>query len=537
MWAIRAEHHFCNSQSIAFPPKRSSSCAPVLKWRFTPRPLRGSIVVLLAALTASCASAQQAPGNASPFTARVLASEPGTCAVGEAYLGSAPWTVANGSLDSISVSGAGVATINFGHASVPALAAGDKIIVVGSTAAPDLNSTYRMTGANTFVARGASPGTYKDSTLLIAVPHAGMLRMCTAPNVWNDAIPKTVNQFGARGDGKADDYSAIQAAIDAVSTNGHGGVLTFAPSAYYVSHTLTIPISARNIKLEGYGATLDGYVQSGPILKISDLTTPKNRVEGIWIKGLTINGRGWRQGAPYATQDGIELDACLHVKFEDLNIQNIPRDAFVGIKSSAAGSEFWNIVMLDHVIIRYTGRHGLLVGAAGPAVDDIELNDCLLNNLGANVANAVAGDGGVYVAANSLTMVGGEISAVRNDTTGTGYLNALYVRRATGSINATHFELNGNDQESSNDIFLDKDDNGMVILGTSHTSATPRGARTAIKSTSKGVSIMGVTATGTSRHAYTNVIDAQRAESNTVTGVTDVAGGAPPKSNYVLKPK
>lgn len=63
-----------------------------------------------------------------------------------------------------------------------------------------------------------------------------------------------VKDFGAAGDGVADDTNKIQNALDALAAAG-GGTLVFPLGTYRV--TQTIAITAGNIYIEGYGATID----------------------------------------------------------------------------------------------------------------------------------------------------------------------------------------------------------------------------------------------------------------------------------------
>lgn len=60
----------------------------------------------------------------------------------------------------------------------------------------------------------------------------------------------SVKDFGAVGDGVADDTAAIQAAVDSLEANG-GGVLSFPRGTYLISSTITV--NASNIMLLGEG--------------------------------------------------------------------------------------------------------------------------------------------------------------------------------------------------------------------------------------------------------------------------------------------
>lgn len=68
-----------------------------------------------------------------------------------------------------------------------------------------------------------------------------------------------VDRLGAKGDGVTDDWAAIQAAIDLVSTTdfgGHGGVVVFPPGDYVVGDTLRLnPTNLNNGRVTLLGAS------------------------------------------------------------------------------------------------------------------------------------------------------------------------------------------------------------------------------------------------------------------------------------------
>ena len=69
----------------------------------------------------------------------------------------------------------------------------------------------------------------------------------------NSPVKFTVRDYGARGDGRADDSDAIQRAIDAASAEakrGRGGVAVFMPAGTY-QITKRILISQSGVVLRG----------------------------------------------------------------------------------------------------------------------------------------------------------------------------------------------------------------------------------------------------------------------------------------------
>jgi Pectate lyase superfamily protein/Calx-beta domain len=121
----------------------------------------------------------------------------------------------------------------------------------------------------------------------------GETPLTTYKIVDNDRPSKVnVRDFGAVGDGIADDTQAIQRAIDATYSRG-GGVVVFSPGTYVVT---SVDIKS-NITYQGYGAKIlrpamqpnftrtftteySGQQDSGPLI----------------IKGLTFDGNSQNQG-------------------------------------------------------------------------------------------------------------------------------------------------------------------------------------------------------------------------------------------------
>jgi hypothetical protein len=104
-------------------------------------------------------------------------------------------------------------------------------------------------------------------------------------------VNANVKQYGATGDGIADDTAAIQAAINAWLADNTPAVLVFPPGKYKITSELVCSpsvITTAQKTLQGYGAEI---VNQSPTKAIKFITTVNRR---FWanavIEGLTIRG-------------------------------------------------------------------------------------------------------------------------------------------------------------------------------------------------------------------------------------------------------
>ena len=181
----------------------------------------------------------------------------------------------------------------------------------------------------------------------------------------------SVREYGARGDGKANDTVAIQAAIDAAAP---GGVVFF-PSGEYLSGTLRLR-SRLVVQLEA-GATLvaspdDRHFdphETLPYKSFADRETSDftfallqgSRLQQVSIIGPgRIDGNRRSRGGPKP----IALKECRHVTIRDVTLENAPN---------------YNISLLgcDHVDIRgVTIRNGYSDGIDPDCCRHVRITGC-----------------------------------------------------------------------------------------------------------------------------------------------------------------
>jgi hypothetical protein len=166
-------------------------------------------------------------------------------------------------------------------------------------------------------------------------------------------------QYGAKGDGIADDTDAIQKAIDAAGNYSKGnvskgGVVILPTGVYHVSKTLNI---TQAVKIFGQGqATIDGATHIVPaslgfdVLKILGVNWGVV-LEGFHIKAYNYTGAGGHflriQDCQHVLVRGVHLINCWNgalvdssgdVYFYDLNVSgaDVPGQGRFGIKCTAA---------------------------------------------------------------------------------------------------------------------------------------------------------------------------------------------------------
>jgi len=124
-----------------------------------------------------------------------------------------------------------------------------------------------------------------------ALGAAGAVRPAAAPpplHVLNAA------EFGAIGDGRADDTAALQRALDRTFAAG-GAMLTIPPGTYRVTRTLRVVFDressgnlGRQSGIVGHGVRLNSEIDDGNVLEFHCRAT----VRFVLVEGLDILGRG-----------------------------------------------------------------------------------------------------------------------------------------------------------------------------------------------------------------------------------------------------
>ncbi len=132
--------------------------------------------------------------------------------------------------------------------------------------------------------------------------------MALATTAGNAAI-HNVKDYGAVGNGAADDTAAIQSAINAATaTLGRGEAVYFPAGVYKLTSTLTIPTTSQGVNLEGEGRTrtmLYRNTDYGDTLTIG--TSSNAFIENVNITGLFFyhDYGGFENGHPPSSMVNI----------------------------------------------------------------------------------------------------------------------------------------------------------------------------------------------------------------------------------------
>src|SRR5580700_3090232 len=170
-------------------------------------------------------------------------------------------------------------------------------------------------------------------------------------SVWNAPARKIfdVSDFGAKGDGVAQDTAAIQKALDECGNAG-GGIVRF-PAGVYLSRPIVLH-SATTVELDA-GATLlattnqDDFMKTPgdwlkakssdfvPFISGKDLTdvrfTGDGTIDGsgaVWW-GEAEKARRRVSGYTLPRPNLIVLERCRKVRMENITLQNSPKFHFV----------------------------------------------------------------------------------------------------------------------------------------------------------------------------------------------------------------
>lgn len=196
-----------------------------------------------------------------------------------------------------------------------------------------------------------------------------------------------VQWFGAVGDGGTDDAPAIQAAIDAIPSEG--GTLFFPPtSAFYALEASGLVVENRdNITISGFGATVK-FKAGVPDIQNTNMrfsnflvkNCTRIRIEGLVVHG-NLSNRTAHAGAE-SFHSAISLLGCTNVNvFQCTVTEGMTDGIYVGginIPGTPSSVQLNNNVLIDFCTITYCRRNNISVVAA----DGVTVSNCTVTHAG-----------------------------------------------------------------------------------------------------------------------------------------------------------
>lgn len=238
---------------------------------------------------------------------------------------------------------------------------------------------------------GAVPGTFltdlagSGGSALVGFIQAGSGAVArTAQSKMREVI--SVKDFGAVGDGAADDTSAIQLAFDYAASLSHAEVYFPAPASHYKTTSPITADSAVSIRGDGQHTTIiaTGLLSSQYVIDYN--CDAADVVENAFIKGLTVRSNN---GAPsgfrlknisyvtmkdvraYGLLHGVYLEGsrCFSNTFEELNSYNLTGNTVRFAAGFTGGGHF------AFVGCTFTGDVGFVVTDTA-VTDSLSFNGC-----------------------------------------------------------------------------------------------------------------------------------------------------------------
>jgi parallel beta-helix repeat protein len=355
----------------------------------------------------------------------------------------------------------------------------------------------------------------------------------------------SVKDFGAVGNGVADDTAAIQAAIDAVGSAGGGSV--YVPVGTY-KLTSSLTVTNDYVSIIGDGSSASILLGNNPVNWIIKFNANADymKLDGLWIKGSAVDNTTTQYGVGYTSDtDDPENVIIQNCKFSHSNngivigtgrYWKITQNSFetlVGIISGtgygilAAANNSNNVFSENTFKGTLTShlRHAIYnsVGSRFNVVSNNVIKDC---NEGAITFNATSAQAGVLgVIASNNIIEGGGVAAT-NDSAAinlNGNIQDCIVSgniirdRSNAGIIATDAGEGGlcTNNTIKNNSVIDVAYNGLILMGTKNCTLSDNYVHNASNGNSGTYAAISVTSSGT---FGTEVNDGSMVVANTVTG-------------------
>jgi hypothetical protein len=157
-------------------------------------------------------------------------------------------------------------------------------------------------------------------------------------------IVTNVQDYGALGNGSADDAAAIQAAIDATP---QGGTVWFPPGTYLVGATISLKLACSYVGSSMFGSVIKQAAGKNLVAVVADagyLANATTSGRGVQVRDLTIDGNA----AANTQGHGLVL-MTFRSDLHHLTVQNTPGSGIVFSDKNRAGTVISNSAVENRV--------------------------------------------------------------------------------------------------------------------------------------------------------------------------------------------
>lgn len=266
--------------------------------------------------------------------------------------------------------------------------------------------------------------------------------------------PANVLDFGAIGDGVADDTAAIQAAIDSVAT---GGTVYFPSGVYEVSSSILLDgVDGVCLRGDGFASHIRAKVfNSYPtpiqatqgVITIGGTTASSN----IIIENLKIDAQGGSQPVDPGDPDGefntLSLRSCSYITMKNVYLAEGARDTLylAGKAATGAASDIHHLYFEDLVVEGSANRRAF---SFVDACEDVVVNNVIIEGNSNGTALAFEPGSGKRkvnrITINNVLINGGTSSVLMtavNDPPEDIQISNLICRGSTGAaINLSRYK-------------------------------------------------------------------------------------------------
>jgi parallel beta-helix repeat protein len=191
-----------------------------------------------------------------------------------------------------------------------------------------------------------------------------------------------VRDFGAKGDGATNDYTAIQAALTAAASAG-GGVVFFPEGTYMIGTVLTV---SNNTTVAGVGASsiikqTAGF--NGPAIQNNDTVSGNTT---ICLRDLKVDGN---------KQNGVNIAGAWGIYFTRVTYSSIENVTVTSARSDGIALEYCKFTTVRNCVVTSCNKPGIYLSGSDrcKVIDNVMASNLLCGiSVGSGWYNVISGN-------------------------------------------------------------------------------------------------------------------------------------------------